>query len=133
MGAEPYSYLVDYEEDVQSALNKLRRKVFESGEFATADLNPGTPEEALEMADEDGTASILDIMTVSDEPELCTASPFSKQELEEVYGTDQPTVAMLEDNFDDLWEEIERGMARYVIAYEEAKPSKIFFAGYSFD
>ena len=34
---------------------------------------------------------------------------------------------------DDLWEDLERGQARYVILYEGDEPKRIFFAGYSFD
>ena len=31
---------------------------------------------------------------------------------------------------DALWEELERGKARYVIAYEEGVPTKLVFVGY---
>ncbi len=33
----------------------------------------------------------------------------------------------------DFWEDIERGMARYIILYDGDKPTELFFAGYSFD
>jgi len=132
MGATPYQYVVDYENDVQEALNKLRQKVFESGEFNGADLNPGTPEEALEMTEEEGTASILDIAHISTQPECFAASPFSVEELQTFFGTDKPTVETM-SQADAFWDSIERGTARYVILYDNNKPNKIFFAGYSFD
>ena len=34
---------------------------------------------------------------------------------------------------DDFWEDLERGMARYVILFEGDEPKGIYFAGYSFD
>jgi len=132
MGAEPYQYVVDYEEDIQAALDKLRKQVFESGEFDGAELNPSTPEEALEMAGEGGTRSILDIMAISDEPELCAAAPLSADELEEWFGTQKPTVEMVGES-EGFWESIERGTARYVLIHDGDTPRKILFAGYSFD
>jgi hypothetical protein len=132
MGAEPYWYFVDYEQDLQSALDKLRKQVFEKGEFYGAEFNPSTPEEALEMAEDEGTRSILDIMTISDEPQFFAAAPFSDEELRASFGTGQPSAQMVEQNA-GLWDSLERGMARYIIIYEGGKPSKIFFAGYSFD
>jgi hypothetical protein len=132
MGAEPYQYLVDYEEDVQNALNRLRQQVFESGQFNGADLNPSTPEEALELAEEEGTRSILDIMSIADQPEYFAAAPFSTQELQGYFGTDRPTAATVAGS-DLFWDDLERGMARYTIIYEADAPRQILFVGYSFD
>ena len=49
MGADPYEYFVGYDEDVQSALDKLRADVFQSGDFHGSDFGAQTPEEALEL------------------------------------------------------------------------------------
>ena len=132
MGAEPYQYFVDYEEDVQSALDKLRQQVFESGAFNGAEFNPSTPEEALELADEDGTGSILDIMSISAQPEFFCAAPWSREELDEFFGTDQLSVGMVKD-CQAFWDGLDRGMARYAVLYDGGRPSQIFFAGYSLD
>lgn len=132
MGAEPYDYTVPYEPDIQSALDKLRQQVFASGEYNGADLNPPTPEAALEMAEEDGTRSILDISRISEAPDFCCAAPFSADELRRYFGTDKPTKQMLRAS-DDFWDDLDRGMARYVILYEGDEPKEIYFAGYSFD
>jgi hypothetical protein len=132
MGAEPYDYTVPYESDVQAALDKLRRQVFQSGQFNGAQFNPASPEEALEMTDADGTRSILDINRVSDTPDFCCAAPFSSHELQQYFGTDKPTKAMLDES-EEFWDDLERGMARYVILYEGDEPTSIYFAGYSFD
>ncbi len=132
MGAEPYDYTVPYQDDIQQALDQLRAHVFASGEYHGAQFSPSTPEEALEIAAEDGTRSILDIMRVSDAPDFCCAAPLSATELERYFGTDKPTRAHLEQS-DSFWEDIERGHCRYVILYDGDQPQQIYFAGYSFD
>ncbi len=132
MGAEPYEYTVPYEPDIQSALDKLRLRVFESKEFNGAEFDPPTPEAALELTEADGTRSILDISGISDEPEFCCACPLSPEQLEEYFGTRKPTEALVR-NHAEFWEDIERGMARYVILYDGDEPKGIYFAGYSFD
>jgi len=132
MGAEPYEYTVPYEPDIQAALDKLRRRVFESKEFNGAEFDPPTPEAAFELTEADGTRSILDISRVSDQPDFCCAAPLSSEELERYFDTQKPTKVMLQEA-DQFWENLERGMARYVILYEGDEPKEIYFAGYSFD
>ena len=132
MGAEPYTVVVPYDPDIQRALDRARQQVFESGEFLGAERSPPSIEAVLEMVDEDGTGSILDIMEISDEPDLCTACPFPPDELEEYFGTAQPNLAQVEAS-DEIWDAIDRGTARYIILYTDGSPSHIFFAGYSLD
>jgi hypothetical protein len=132
MGGEPYEYVVDYESNVQAALEKLRQQVFASGKYNGAERKPRSPEHALELAGADGTASILDIERVADEPDYGVASPLTAEEYDRYFGTDKPGVDQIRE-CDDLWEDLERGQARYVLAYEGSAPSKIVFLGYSFD
>jgi hypothetical protein len=132
MGAEPYNYTVPYEPDIQAALDKLRRRVFESKEFNGAEFDPPTPEAALELTECDGTRSILDISSISARPQFCCASPLLSGELERYFGTRKPTRAMVEESY-DIWEDIDRGTARYIIVYDGDEPTELFFAGYSFD
>ncbi len=132
MGAEPWDYFVPYEENVQQALEKLRRREFQAGRFRGSELRPGTMEEAMENMDADGTGSILDIIRVADEPDFCAVVPLSDEELTEYFGTTQPTRQMIQDN-NDFYENIERGQGIYIVAYQGGKPSEIYFAGYSFD
>ncbi|MGR8934102.1 MAG: hypothetical protein ACU837_06885 [Gammaproteobacteria bacterium] len=132
MGAEPYYYKVDYEEDLQHALDSLRRRVFEQGEYHGAENHPATPDAALQQASASGTRSILDILKISDEPDYCCAAPFSDEEMELYFETDRPSVELFESD-DFFWEDIPRGQARYLIGYENGKPAAIYFMGYSFD
>ena len=132
MGAEPYQYVAPYEDDIQVVLEKLRAETFLKGEFRGAELNPSSPEEAMEMMDADGTASILDIERISAEPDFCCAAPFTSSELQEYFGSEQPSRADFEEA-DMFWDELERGQARYVVTYENAVPSAVHFVGYSFD
>ena len=132
MGAEPYNYVVEYDEDIGRALKKLRRHVFETGAYYGSARKPSTPEDALATATEEGTRSILDIAEVSDEPQLCCAAPFTTEELVNYFETERPSLKDVEDN-DVFWDDIERGTARYIILYEGDSPKQIYFAGYSFD
>jgi hypothetical protein len=147
MGGHPWFYYVDYEADVEAALQKLRRREFAAGrynpavdfpEFPVDENSPaigaqhGSIEEAIEDADADGTRSILDMLNVSDAPDYNVVAPLSSEKLVELFGTDRPTYEMIEES-DELYEELERGKGIYIIAYKGDRPSKILFAGYSFD
>ena len=131
MGGHPYQYVVDYDDDLQAALDRLRKEVFRKGDYYGADKRPATPEDALELANATGTRSILDILKVQDEPDYCVAAPLSSEDLTRYFGTDRPSPEAVEAS-DEFWEDLERGKARYVVVYE-GDQRKVFFAGYSFD
>jgi hypothetical protein len=95
-------------------------------------MGPATPEEALEMADADGTASILDIQRIADHPDYFCAAPLSPKELTQYFGTDKPTRDDVQQS-DEFWDSLDRGQARYVVLYEDEQPKELYFAGYSFD
>ncbi|AKF11378.1 hypothetical protein DB32_008527 [Sandaracinus amylolyticus] len=145
MGGNPYWYVVDYEEPLQSALDKLREREFEAGRynpvmpFPMEDRNatPGKKHDsikaALKASDADGTRSILDIVRISDEPDFCEAAPFDLEELRSILGTTRPTAEQVVASISRLLEPVVRGMALYVIAFEGERPAKVLFLGYSFD
>jgi hypothetical protein len=93
---------------------------------------PSSIDEALEIADADGTASILDISAISEEPDYGCAAPFTPAELKQYFGSERPTRADIEQA-EDYWDDLERGQARYAVVYAGGAPSEIYFAGYSFD
>jgi hypothetical protein len=132
MGAEPWSCFTKYDNDLQRALDGLREAEFRAGRFRYAEEQPSSIDEALEIADADGTASILDISTIADEPDYGCAAPFTSEELIDYFGDEQPSHADVEDA-EDYWEELDRGQCRYAIVYDEGVPSEIYFAGYSYD
>jgi hypothetical protein len=147
MGGHPWFYSVEYQPDVNSALQELRRREFEAGRYNPAVWFPQFPvdekspspgaqhssiEEAIEDADADGTRSILDMERVSDNPDYGAVTPLRADELIELFGTDKPSREMVEES-DDLFERLERGQGVYIITYRGEEPSEIFFAGYSFD
>ena len=131
MGAEPWDYFVPYE-DVQAALEKLQQREFRAGRFSGSEFRPASIDEAREVADADGTRSILDIERIGDEPDYGVAVPLSSEQLIELYGTEQPTREMIDEEL-DLYEDIERGQGVYTIAWKDGNPSEIFFGGYSYD
>src|SRR5262245_65824080 len=126
MGAEPWNCFTKYDSNVQRALDKLRDQEFAAGRFRYAEHGPTSIEEALEIADADGTASILDIMQISDTPDFCCAAPFTDNQLQTYFGTDQPTRADVE-RAEEYWDDIERGHARYAVVYADGKPSEVYF------
>ena len=147
MGAHPYWYTVKYKANTQAALDELRQREFRAGRYnpampfidfpiTSASPAPGPQhdsiEEAMEEADADGTRSILDSHSISDEAEFFTATPLPEELLEELYGTTQPTRAQVEGNMDFL-EDLERGHALYTTLYKNGQPDELFFAGYSVD
>jgi hypothetical protein len=115
MGAEPYFYCVPYQDDIDVALQELRQREFQAGRynpvmpFLPFPVGPNAPApgaqhatiaEALEDSDADGTRSILDLDHVADEPDFGAVVPLDEDVLEELYGTTQPTHAMIESNMD---------------------------------
>lgn len=147
MGGHPYYYFVAYEEDVAAALQKLRNREFEAGRynpvtpFLDFPIGPASPapgkihssiQQALDASDADGTRSILDIERIGSTPDFGVAVPYPPDRLDDLYGTDKPTRANVEENMDFL-EDIERGQGIYFILYENDRPSEILFAGYSYD
>jgi hypothetical protein len=147
MGGHPWFYFVDYQSDINSALQSLRQREFNAGRYNPVMWFPPFPletnspapgakhasiEQAMEDADADGTRSILDMERVSNTPDYAAVSPLPSNDLVQFFGTDKPTRAMIEAN-DDFFEILERGQGVYIIAYRDGEPSEIFFAGYSYD
>jgi hypothetical protein len=147
MGGHPWFYFVEYQPDIDAALQTLRQREFQAGRYNPVidfpefplGINAPTPgpkhasiEEAMEDADADGTRSILDMERVSATHDYGAVTPVSGEILMELFGTDEPTREMVEEN-DDLFDELERGRGVYIVVYKGGQPSEIFFAGYSYD
>ena len=146
MGGHPWWYLVPFESDAANSLEALRQREFKAGRYHPAedfpkfpvDLNhaPGCKhssiDEAREDADADGTRSILDVSGIGNEPDFDVVAPLDDDALMEFFGTTKPSAEDVED-FDELFDQIERGQGLYVIVYDNDKPSQILFAGYSYD
>jgi hypothetical protein len=147
MGAHPYYYFVRYQEDADKALQELRQREFAAGrynpvmpflDFPVAANSPapgaqhGSIEEAMEASDADGTRSILDLLTVGDEPDFCVACRLPDERLLDLFDTTEPTREKIEQSM-ELFEDLERGHGICTIAYKNGKPDELFFAGYSFD
>lgn len=147
MGAEPYWYVVDYQEDIEAALQALRKREFEAGRYYPATMLPEYPigpnspspgaqhssyEEAMEASEAEGTHSILDLMSTGPEPDFCTAGPLPEEALARLFGTTQPTREMVEGKW-ELFNDYDRGHGVYIVLYTDSVPSEIFFGGLSFD
>jgi hypothetical protein len=147
MGGHSYWYTVPYQQDIHKALHELRQREFQAGRYnpvvpfpefpiTASSATPGAShrdiDEAMEASDADGTRSILDIATISAEPDYFAAAPLSDDALNSYFGTTRPSRANVESNTKFL-EDVKRGQAIYVVLYKEGVPAELLFAGYSFD
>lgn len=132
MGAEAWQYFVPYEANFQNALEKLKEREFAAGRFRYSEEGPTSIEEAREIADADGTGSILDIDRVDAQPDFGVVVPLSDEQVRSLFGTNRPTRNAVQTNY-DLFEDIERGQGVCCTVYAEGKPSEICFSGYSYD
>jgi hypothetical protein len=102
----------------------------------TLAASPTTIEELLERQGESGTHSILDIVRVSDAPEFGAVSPLTCVQLVDLFGTEKPSHAQIENKYEEgaLEEYVrERWQGVYIIAFRDGLPDEIFFAGCSGD
>ena len=152
MGGEAWSHFVPYREDIVSAFEDLQRQEFEAGRYEKPS-GPHLPAtsiaEAVRACDASGTRSILDMVGVADgprppgfqledafesgvDPMFGMVAPLDPGQLLDLFGTERPSRAMIEENgvYYDL---IDRGLGLYIVAYDGDEPSELFFAGYSFD
>lgn len=142
MGADTWMCSVPYQPDILAALEAARVQEFAAGRYNMVDEShpPATMEQAREEASESGTASVIDMIGVvettheqdSESPHFCMVAPLSPEQLQELYGTDKPTRAMIDAHV-GFFEWIDRGLGVYITAYDGETPAEIVFAGYSFD
>jgi hypothetical protein len=163
MGASSWDYFVPYQQSIESALNELREQVFRSGKFflrPQIEINPDNfadaPEEIREQIPawiereksfsqpttlkalvdwngEEGTHSIIDVERITPIPTLGSASPFSTNQLIEIFGTDKPERNIIEQRKSEITGMRKRWEASYIVVYKDGKPDEIFFSGYSGD
>ncbi len=132
MGAENYMWVTRYQKSLAKALDMARRETFAAGKFLGAEKMPKSIAAAVEAVAEEGTGSLLDIMRVSKIPELCSVCTVSAKERKDFFGTEHPDGSEIADAM-DFWESFDRGMARAVTLYEQGRPVKICFAGWTLD
>jgi hypothetical protein len=146
MGAHPWFYAVPYDEDICRALETLREREFRAGRYYPAEQFPRFPVDpnhapgckhasikaARAAAGGNGARSIVDMQKIADRPDFGVVCAISGDELEEFFGSLTPTAEEILES-DELFELIERGQGVYAVAYEDGKPVKIIYVGYSFD
>lgn len=149
MGASAWDYYVPYQEDLNSALQQLRREVFEAGEYYWVNGADWRPEEEreprpqtleelweAELVHEAGTHSILDVFLVlgpDDTPDHYAnlVEAVTAEESLELLGTEKLTRSHVKD-FDVFPRE--RWVGRCAVLHDdEGKPQEICFWGHSGD
>ena len=96
---------------------------------------PKTIEQALDFQAESGTHSILDIVGISEVPKLRHIGPCPREKLVELFGSETPSRAEIEEahSLGRLEDVAGKWQGVYVIAYRDGSPSEIFFTGHSGD
>lgn len=136
MGASGWNYFTPYQQDVEQALQLLRKQVFESRSNATSRRKPSdfdllpeqdkwafegvqdtddeisfdgfnSIEELLEECAEDGTHSILDIEATSNAPGFAVAWPAPQDALIEVFGSAKPSHEQIAEKWMELTKALE--------------------------
>ncbi|MDR6973719.1 hypothetical protein J2X68_000388 [Streptomyces sp. 3330] len=147
MGASEWDYYVPYQEDLNAALQRLRREVFDAGDYywvnggdwrpeAEREPRPQSLEELWEdeLVQETGTHSILDVFHVvgpGESPDYSTVAPVTAEEARERLGTDELTRAHVTD-FDVFPRS--RWIGRCAVLHDdEDAPQEIYFWGHSGD
>ncbi|WP_406395893.1 hypothetical protein [Streptomyces sp. NBC_00887] len=147
MGASSWDYSVPYQEDLNAALQQLRREVFDAGDYYWVNGGDWLPEEEREprprtleelwqdeLVQEAGTHSILDVLEVigpDDTPDHRTVEPVLAEEARELLGTDTLTRAHVKD-FDVFPRS--RWVGRCAVLHDEqGRPHEICFWGHSGD
>lgn len=143
MGASGWNYYVPYQEDLAVALEQLRQRVFQEGEyFREPEDEPGErPEPATieelwedEEVQESGTHSILDMFRVvgpGEAAEIAAVQPVTSAEVRGIVGAGLLTrehVRLLEPLASERW------FGRCAVLHDVAgKPQEIYFWGFSGD
>ena len=129
----PESMRAQYIENAQ----RMKKGIMEYGSSpAKPERKPKTIKALLKQRAESGTHSILDITSISAEPQFSAISPFPRAKLSEFFQSETPSRAEIEEAYDsESFEDFvsERWQGVYTIAYRDGKPDEIFFAGCSGD
>lgn len=94
---------------------------------------PRSIEEAVELAAESGTHSILDIESCGHTPDFGLAVPLSPARMRRLFGTDRPTTGDLDRILGAAGEDLERWHCVCFPLYEDGKAAKLVFVGCSGD
>lgn len=147
MGSSPWWYVVDYQPDLQQALDALREREFQAGRyFPVLDFPPfpvtpqspalgpqhGSIEEAVEAAEDTGTRSILDFEALASSEDAWGLRELMPEQRLMLFGSEQPTLAQLQASrtFPAF---IGHGEGYVVTTYRGGQPEFLYFVGSSFD
>ncbi|WP_298859587.1 hypothetical protein [uncultured Gimesia sp.] len=123
----------------EAFINKINKEGFASAAKgmlgSKASQAPTSIEEALEISEEAGTHSILDIHCISPTPEPGAATPLSESQSKDLFGTTKPTLKMCQsaDTEEKLTDLCDRWQAVFFPVYEDGKAVQYMFAGVSGD
>ena len=154
MGASGWVYVVPYQDNLQAALDDLRRHVFATGAYVKPDDYgdvfedlpvPGSvddleQEQFGEFMGTSGTHSVIDVRRIVPvdfpEEEFGAIRPLSDDEARLLFGMPRPSRADFDAVDENALDDLVTGgrwTGRAVVLWTEDKPSEIAFWGYSGD
>lgn len=106
MGASAWSVRGRFDGDPEAALDAMKARVFEEGDYLWEEDEIGRPDSIdelyeVETVQESGTHSVLDVhefISATGEDDFGTIRPLTDAELVAAFGTEEPSVA----DFDEL-------------------------------
>lgn len=97
MGVSCWVYYVPYQENVEQAFQALRQNLFETdGAFDDYVPRPQTIEEGLERSEGSGTATAMDLFSVSTQPQGYDVVPLEASVIHHLLTQKEPTRAVVE-------------------------------------
>ena len=94
---------------------------------------PGSVDQAVARAGDEGTHSILDITHTARFFQARAAAPLPESALRRHLGTQRPERAQVEDAFGDVAEELDRWECVYLAVYRDGVPHELAFIGVTGD
>jgi len=98
-----------------------------------AAIDPATIEELLELNQESGTHSIIDIFEISPATDDQHSGTLSQEDIFRLLGTVQPDRKMVETKAEELLDFRGRWFCTYLVVYKNGRPDELFFTGFSGD
>ena len=158
MGGHYIDYFVPYQPDINQALRDLQQQILDEGDFSWIEEHRARPTTVAEYEefrewllevyrigeDDEENAEImyafqgfetytaLDMEGISETPFWGKLCPLSEDELDVYFDTREPTREQIESNH-DFSRAIDRGCGVYIVAFQDGKPTEIYFGFYSND
>lgn len=135
MGSSGWMYSAPFQKDIIALFSELQEKVFYErnyyNPFMDEENPPSSIMDLLMECQECGTHSLLDIGCVSQTRDFATASPMTREEMIQFFGSDTPSLQTIKENSQKVMDTLDRWYCLFCTAYEDNSPVETVFIGVS--